>query len=63
MACVGSSVVKCSEGWSLRAALKRKKFWFLKDQPDQKWPKSGTLAAKVHILNTTGNLSPTGVVV
>ena len=26
MACVGSSVVKCSEWWSLRAALKRKNF-------------------------------------
>ena len=63
MACVGSLVVKCSEGWSLRAARKRKIFWFLKDCPDQKWPKSGTLAKKVHILNIRGNFSPTGVVV
>ena len=40
MAYMRSSVVKCSEGWSLRAALKRKKFEFLKESPDQKWPKS-----------------------
>ena len=54
-------MVKCSEGWSLRAALKRKIFWFLEDRPDQKWPKSGTLA--VHILHTTGNFSPIGMAV
>ena len=62
MAYVGSSVVKCSEGWSLRAALKRKKNQFLKDPPNQKWPKSGTLATRVYILNTRGNFSPTGKV-
>ena len=56
-----SSVVKCPEGWSIRAALKKKKIWFLWDRPDQKWPKSCTLATKVHILNTKGNFSPTGV--
>ena len=62
MAYVGSSVVKCYEGWSLRAALKRKKNYFLKDRPDEKWPKNGTLATKVRILNTRGNFSPPGVV-
>ena len=34
-------MVKCPKGWSLRATLKKKKFWFLSDRPDQKWPKSG----------------------
>ena len=33
-------VVKCPEGQSLRAVLKRKKFWFHKDRPDHKWPTS-----------------------
>ena len=63
MAYIRSSVVKCFEGWSLRAALKRKKFSFLKDRPEQNRPKSGTLATKVHILNTRGSFSPIGVLV
>ena len=45
-----------------RAAPKRKNIWFLRDRPDQKWPKSGALATKDHILNTRGNFSPTVVV-